>query len=117
MRPKGGDDISGVLHTPPEMSYGDYLGLETLLSAQRPLSGEHDELLFIIIHQASELWLKLSLHELKAAQAQIAATIAALLGKDYTRAVPEAAKPIAELFAQPTRRCRVCEGSSPNSER
>ncbi|HVW69452.1 MAG TPA: alkaline phosphatase family protein [Steroidobacteraceae bacterium] len=56
-------------------------------------------------------------HTAPVAQAQIAATIAALLGKDYTRAVPEAAKPIAELFAQPTRRCRVCEGSSPNSER
>jgi tryptophan 2,3-dioxygenase len=60
------------LHTPPEMSYGDYLGLDTLLAAQAPRSGEHDELLFIIIHQASELWLKLSLHELRGARAHIA---------------------------------------------
>jgi len=47
-----------------EMSYGDYLKLEQLLSAQTPLSGQHDEMLFIIIHQSSELWLKLASHEL-----------------------------------------------------
>lgn len=51
------------------MSYGGYLDLETLLSAQRPLSDpeHHDELLFIIQHQTTELWLKLVLHELSAA--------------------------------------------------
>lgn len=49
------------------MSYGDYLQLDTLLSAQQPQSGRHDELLFIVIHQATELWLKLALHELEAA--------------------------------------------------
>jgi tryptophan 2,3-dioxygenase len=54
------------------LSYGDYLALDELLAAQRPLSGEHDELLFIIIHQASELWLKLSIHELRAAREHIA---------------------------------------------
>ena len=54
------------------LSYGDYLALDELLGAQRPLSGEHDELLFIIIHQASELWLKLSIHELRGARAHIA---------------------------------------------
>ncbi len=53
------------------MTYGDYLGLETLLSAQKPLSGHHDETLFIIIHQASELWLKLCLHEIAGAIRQI----------------------------------------------
>ena len=63
--------MSEKLHTPPAMSYGDYLGLDTLLAAQRPRSDEHDELLFIIIHQASELWLKLSLHELSAARQHI----------------------------------------------
>jgi tryptophan 2,3-dioxygenase len=47
-----------------KMSYGDYLGLDTLLSAQRPLSGQHDELLFIVIHQVQELWMKLMAHEL-----------------------------------------------------
>ena len=53
------------------MSYGDYLGLGDLLSSQRPLSGAHDETLFIVIHQSSELWMKLCLHELTAAMAQI----------------------------------------------
>src|SRR6476620_7617626 len=53
------------------MSYGDYLGLEQLLSAQHPRSQppQHDELLFIIQHQTSELWLKLMLHELRSARA------------------------------------------------
>lgn len=50
-----------------DMSYGDYLNLEQILSAQNPLSQEHDEMLFIVIHQASELWLKLAGHELKSA--------------------------------------------------
>ncbi|GAA0298132.1 tryptophan 2,3-dioxygenase [Psychrosphaera haliotis] len=49
------------------MSYGDYLNLEQILSAQHPQSKEHDEMLFIVIHQASELWLKLAGHELAAA--------------------------------------------------
>jgi tryptophan 2,3-dioxygenase len=46
------------------MSYGDYLRLDQLLSAQAPLSGEHDELLFITIHHVQELWMKLLNHEL-----------------------------------------------------
>ena len=50
-----------------DMSYGDYLLLERLLDAQRPLSPEHDEMLFIVQHQTSELWMKLLLHELHAA--------------------------------------------------
>jgi tryptophan 2,3-dioxygenase len=52
------------------MSYGDYLCLDQLLSAQRPLSQppQHDELLFIIQHQTSELWLKLMVHELRSAR-------------------------------------------------
>ncbi|HET7658448.1 MAG TPA: tryptophan 2,3-dioxygenase [Bacillales bacterium] len=49
------------------MTYGDYLQLDTLLSSQKRLSGHHDEMLFIIIHQVSELWMKLILHELNAA--------------------------------------------------
>lgn len=48
-------------------SYGEYLHLDRILSAQQPASYEHDEMLFIIIHQASELWMKLCLHELTAA--------------------------------------------------
>ncbi len=55
------------------MSYGDYLGLDALLTAQRPLSDAHDEMLFIIQHQTSELWMKLALHELSAARTAIAA--------------------------------------------
>ena len=47
-----------------DMSYGDYLKLNQVLSAQQPLSEEHEEMLFIVIHQASELWLKLAGHEL-----------------------------------------------------
>ena len=55
------------------MSYGDYLGLDRLLTSQNPVSDEHDEQLFIIIHQATELWMKLILHELHAAVACIRA--------------------------------------------
>lgn len=50
-----------------DMSYGDYLCLEKILSAQQLQSEQHDEMLFVIIHQASELWLKLAGHELTAA--------------------------------------------------
>ncbi|NWO13178.1 tryptophan 2,3-dioxygenase [Virgibacillus sp.] len=50
-----------------KMTYGDYLQLHTLLSSQKRLSNHHDEMLFIIIHQVSELWLKLIIHEIQAA--------------------------------------------------
>jgi len=50
------------------MSYGDYLGLDAVLTAQHPLSDAHDELLFIVQHQTSELWMRLALHELEAAR-------------------------------------------------
>jgi tryptophan 2,3-dioxygenase len=46
------------------MSYGDYLQLGKVLDAQKPLSTEHDEMLFIVVHQTSELWMRLFLHEL-----------------------------------------------------
>jgi tryptophan 2,3-dioxygenase len=55
------------------MSYGDYLQLDAILAAQKPLSPSHDELLFIIQHQTSELWMKLMLHELGAAIDALAA--------------------------------------------
>ena len=60
-------DLSGRL------TYGGYLQLDTLLSAQRPLSDppQHDELLFITQHQVSELWMKLMIHELRAAVAYL----------------------------------------------
>jgi tryptophan 2,3-dioxygenase len=58
-----------------KLTYGGYLELDTLLSAQHPRSTpeHHDELLFIIQHQTTELWLKLVLHELRAACAELAA--------------------------------------------
>ena len=54
------------------MSYGDYLQIDTILAAQKPLSPAHDEMLFIVQHQTSELWMKLMLHELNAAIHHIA---------------------------------------------
>jgi tryptophan 2,3-dioxygenase len=48
------------------LSYGQYLRLDLLLAAQRPLTGEHNEMLFIIVHQVSELWMRLLRHELSA---------------------------------------------------
>ncbi|MBI5514714.1 MAG: tryptophan 2,3-dioxygenase [Deltaproteobacteria bacterium] len=54
-----------------ERSYGDYLALDQILTAQRPVSDSHDEVLFIIQHQTTELWIKLCLHELRAARAHV----------------------------------------------
>ena len=54
------------------MSYGDYLHLDALLNAQQPRSPDHNEMLFIVQHQTSELWMKLMLHELHAAMACVA---------------------------------------------
>ncbi|MHA6345301.1 tryptophan 2,3-dioxygenase [Roseivivax sp. CAU 1761] len=51
-----------------DMSYGDYLRTDAILTAQHPISDAHDEMLFIIQHQTSELWMKLALHELGAAR-------------------------------------------------
>ena len=55
------------------MSYGDYLHLDELLGAQKPRSGDHNEMLFIVQHQASELWMKLMIHELAGARDHVAA--------------------------------------------
>ncbi len=66
-------DEKAQLDFSQSMSYGDYLQLDALLGAQKPLSPEHNELLFIIQHQTSELWMKLLLHELHAAIANVAA--------------------------------------------
>ena len=54
------------------MSYGDYLHIDRILGAQSPLSDAHDEMLFIIQHQTSELWMRLALHEIDAARRKIA---------------------------------------------
>lgn len=53
------------------MSYGDYLHLDAILGAQEPLSDAHDEMLFIVQHQTSELWMRLAIHELIAARKAI----------------------------------------------
>lgn len=55
------------------MSYGDYLQIDRLLSSQQLLTGAHDEMLFIIQHQTSELWMRLALHELDALRRLLAA--------------------------------------------
>jgi tryptophan 2,3-dioxygenase len=57
-------DVSGL-------NYGSYLRLDTLLDAQHPLSDHHDEMLFIVQHQTTELWIKLLIHELRSAMALI----------------------------------------------
>jgi tryptophan 2,3-dioxygenase len=56
-----------------DLTYAGYLSLDTLLGCQHPLTDAHDEMLFLIIHQASELWMKLAQHELKAAMREVAA--------------------------------------------
>ena len=66
---KGADAISQRR----EMSYSDYLQLDKILQAQQPLSAAHDEVLFIIQHQTSELWMKLAIHELNVTCQLIAA--------------------------------------------
>ncbi|NVD72640.1 tryptophan 2,3-dioxygenase [Duganella sp. BJB1802] len=53
------------------MSYGDYLGLDQILNAQHPLSPNHNEMLFIVQHQTSELWMKLMLHEMHAVRSHL----------------------------------------------
>jgi len=57
----------------PALTYSKYLALDDLLAAQRPLSGEHDEMLFIVTHQVYELWFKQLLHELRHLQARLEA--------------------------------------------
>ena len=69
-----------------DMSYGDYLQLDAILNAQQPLSPDHNEMLFIVQHQTSELWMKLMLHELEAAVAHVA-----------TDRLPEAFKMLARV--------------------
>ncbi|MEW6989900.1 tryptophan 2,3-dioxygenase [Colwelliaceae bacterium 6441] len=68
-KPANYREVEDSIHTDfkDDMSYGDYLCLEQVLSAQKPLSDQHDEMLFITIHQSSELWLKLAGHELSEA--------------------------------------------------
>ena len=68
-----------------DMSYGDYLQLDRILNAQTPLSPDHNEMLFIIQHQTSELWMKLMLHELRSAVGHVAADRSAPAFKTLAR--------------------------------
>jgi tryptophan 2,3-dioxygenase len=73
--PKPGEIVAGEpakLDFSREMSYGDYLHLDEILGAQQLRSGAHDEMLFIVQHQVNELWMKLLLHELRAAVRAVA---------------------------------------------
>jgi tryptophan 2,3-dioxygenase len=74
--PAGGEAIvreeGAQLDFSQSMSYGDYLQLDRILNAQAPRSPDHNEMLFIVQHQTSELWMKLMLHELHAAVAHLA---------------------------------------------
>ena len=72
MNPGGVEHHDAKLDFSADMSYGDYLHLDQILNAQHPLSPDHNEMLFIVQHQTSELWMKQLLHELRAAMAHIA---------------------------------------------
>jgi tryptophan 2,3-dioxygenase len=67
------DDPGYITDLAADTSYGGYLRLAELLAAQKPRSSHHDEMLFIIQHQTSELWMKLMIHELAAAIAHVQA--------------------------------------------
>ena len=71
--PVNPEDHGAQMSFEGDMSYGDYLSLDAILAAQTPLSDAHDEMLFIIQHQTSELWMRLALHELFAARSALEA--------------------------------------------
>ena len=62
------EDDGAQMRFDGRMSYSDYLSLDPILNAQNPISDAHDEMLFIIQHQTSELWMRLAIHELRAAR-------------------------------------------------
>lgn len=75
-----------------DMSYGDYLDMDSLVAAQKPQSDAHDEMLFIIQHQTSELWMRLILHELSAARV-------CLSQREYSQAFKMLSR-VARIFEQ-----------------
>lgn len=102
-------DLAGEdIHWDPAdgLSYGRYLKLDPVLSAQKPLTDEHDEMMFIIIHQASELWMKLCLHELDAAIAHVQA--------DETRPAMKMLARIARIQEQLTQSWAVLATMTPS---
>jgi tryptophan 2,3-dioxygenase len=74
-----------MAEAPPSLTYGGYLQLDRILGAQRPLSENHDELLFIVIHQTKELWLKQILRELDLARVLIRADALVPVHKNLSR--------------------------------
>ncbi len=73
MKSQDDDRFEGAkLDSTGSMTYGDFLHLDKILGAQHPHSPDHNEMLFIIQHQTSELWIKLMLHELRAARERLA---------------------------------------------
>src|SRR5690242_13532559 len=68
-----GRRVGRVAQQTPAVTYSSYLALDELLAAQRPRSDEHDEMLFIVIHQVYELWFKQLLHELRWLQSRLEA--------------------------------------------
>jgi len=88
-----------------DMSYGDYLKLDQVLSAQQPLSKEHDEMLFIVIHQSSELWLKLAGHEL-------AKAVECLRANDFGPAFKVIAR-VKQIFIQLTQSWNILSTLTP----
>ena len=80
------DDPGIITELARDTSYGGYLCLDLLLAAQKPRSSHHDEMLFIIQHQTSELWMKLLLHELAAAISHVRADMLSPCFKILARA-------------------------------
>lgn len=73
--PHDDETLEAGVHTDfsGEADYADFLELDKILAAQRPIKGSHDELLFIVMHQTTELWIKVMIHELRAAMAELRA--------------------------------------------
>jgi tryptophan 2,3-dioxygenase len=85
-------DDGAAMNFGGRMSYGGYLRLDKLLDTQAPLSSAHDEMLFIIQHQTSELWMKLAIHELNAA--------CRLIGEDDLRPAFKMLSRVSRIFEQ-----------------
>jgi len=101
-------ELEDNIHTDfkDEMSYGDYLKLDQLLSAQHPRSAQHDEMLFIIIHQSSELWLKLASHELNRA-------LQCIRGNDFGPAFKVISR-VKQIFIQLTQSWNILSTLTPS---
>lgn len=104
--PEEAVDHGAVTDFRKTMSYSDYLGIDALLTLQKPLSNAHDEVLFIIQHQTSELWMKLAIHEMRATCTAISRDELRLAFKMLTR--------IARIFDQLTSAWDVLRTMTPS---